>query len=76
MKKSETISKILKRYKNEWLLIELDRVDERTSKPKTGRLIQHSPRKEDLLQTMTTHPGRLFSVYSGPILPAGFRAAF
>jgi hypothetical protein len=76
MKKSESIKTILKRYKNQWLLIELDKVDERVLKPKTGWLIGHSPRKEDLFEAMTTHHGRLFSVYSGPVLPAGFKAAF
>jgi len=74
--KSQPIEKILKRYKNQWLLIQLDKVDERALKPKTGWLVRHSPRKEDLFETMRTHKGRLYSVYSGPVLPAGFQAAF
>ena len=75
--KSEPIEKIRKRYKNEWLLIELDKVDERVLKPKTGWLVRHSPRKEDLFEAIKTHPGcRLYMDYSGPVLPAGFQAAF
>jgi hypothetical protein len=76
MKKSEPIENILKRYKNEWLLIDLDKVDKRTLKPKTGRLVQHSATKEDLSKTLITHAGHIFTVFSGPILPAGFQAAF
>ncbi len=77
MKRPEPIEKILKRHKNEWLLIELDKVDERVLKPKTGWLLGHSPRKEDLFETMKTFQGhRLYMDFSGPILPAGFGAAF
>ena len=77
MKKSEPIEKIRKRYKKEWLLIKLDRVDERILKPKTGWLIGHSSRKEDLLQAVKAHQGqRLYMDYSGPVLPPGFAAAF
>lgn len=76
-RKSEPIEKIRKRFKKEWLLIELDKVNERTLKPKTGWLIGHSPRKEDLLETMKTHQcRRLYMDYSGPVLPVGFQAAF
>jgi hypothetical protein len=76
MKKSEPIERILKRYKNEWLLIDLDKIDEKTLKPKTGRLVQHSPSKDELSKTLITHKGHLFQVFSGPLLPAGFQAAF
>jgi hypothetical protein len=75
-KKSEPIDHILKRYKDEWLLIAPDKVDERTLKIKTGRLIAHSPRKEDLEETLITYKGNLYSLFSGPPLPPGFRAAF
>ena len=76
MKKAAPIERIMKRYKNEWLLIDLDQVDERTLKPKSGRLVGHSARKEDLFEVMRTARGRLYAVYSGPLLPAGFQAAF
>jgi hypothetical protein len=76
IKKSQSIKTLLKRYKNEWLLIDLDKIDERTLQPKTGRLVAHSPRKEDLSERVISHKGRLLRVFSGPLLPAGFQAAF
>ena len=75
-KKSEPIKQLLRRHKNEWLLIAPDQVDERTLKLKRGRLIAHSPRKEDLSETFVTYKGPLYRVFSGPPLPPGFVAAF
>jgi hypothetical protein len=61
---------------NEWLLIDIERINERTRVPLTGRLLLHSARKEDLSKAFMSDKGRLYRVFSGPALPAGFAAAF
>ena len=74
--KSEPIEKIRKRYKKEWLVIAVDKMDERLTKPQSGHLLAHSPRQEDLYKSMMNLKGRLFMVYSENTLPSGFAAAF
>lgn len=74
--KSEPVKKLLKRYKNEWLLIDVDNFDKRTLVPKTGRLVAHSPHKTELSDTYMNHKGRIYRVFSGPPFPPGVRVVF
>ena len=73
-KKPEPIKKLLNRYKNEWLLIDVDNFDKRTLVPKTGRLLVHSTQKEDLYG-IKTGKGRIYQIFSGPPFPPGVRVA-
>ncbi|MFH1652984.1 MAG: hypothetical protein ABIE74_02910 [Pseudomonadota bacterium] len=62
--KNETIEKIRKKHNNEWLLISVDEVDEKTGTPLTGQLIAHSPRREDIHQKSKKYSGIAYIVYS------------
>jgi len=57
-------------------LIDVESVHKRTRVPITGRLLLHSARKEDLSKVFRVGKGRLYRVFAGPALPAGFAAAF
>jgi len=74
-KKPEPIKKLLNRYKNEWLLIDVDNFDKRTLVPKTGRVLVHSTRKEVLSETFRKSKGRIYQIFSGPPFPPGVRVA-
>lgn len=76
--KSERIEKIKKRFKREWLLISVDSMDESTTTPITGRVIAHSPHREDIYKILLNPPKgkRLLVEYSEDTLPEGYAAAF
>ncbi len=74
--KVEPIEKIRKRFRREWLLIALDRVDEDTTTPVTGTLIAHSPHRDEIHRKIGSRPKRLYVVYSEDDFPKGYAAAF
>ena len=75
-KKSELIEKIRKKFHREYLLIAVDKVDEKTTTPLTGRLIFHSPHRDEVYKKMMKHRGLDFFVYSEDSFPKGMAAAF
>lgn len=62
--KTELIDNIRKKFKKEWLLIAVDEVDQKTDSPIRGRLLFHSPRKEDIHQESMRYHGIAYVVYS------------
>jgi hypothetical protein len=76
MRKSEPIEKIRKRYKKEWLLIAIDKMDKARTIPLTGRLIAHSPRRSDIYDKMVKAKSLVMPIFSDKTLPHGFAVAF
>lgn len=77
--KTEKIEAIKKRYHREWLLVALHQVDEATTTPISGRLIAHSPRRDEVYRKLLSLKKRRWPVlvsYSEDMLPEGFVAAF
>ena len=75
--KSEKITAIKKRFKREWLLIDIDIMDESTTTPITGRLIAHNPKREKIYKLLLKSPQikrPLIECTSTP-LPRGVAAA-
>ncbi len=62
--KIKPIEEIRKNFKEEWLLISVEQVDEETGAPIMGCLIFHSPRKEDVHQESLNYSGIAYVVYS------------
>ena len=55
--KIKPIEHIKKQFRRrEWLLIDIDRMDESTTTPLTGRLIAHSPRKDAVWKILRQSP--------------------
>ena len=75
--KSLPIEHIRRRYKNEWLLIAVDRLDRATTTPQRGRLLAHNTNREvlydQLLRTRAKLPLVMCSA-DGP--PKGYAVAF
>ncbi len=76
--KIEPIRNFKKRFRREWLLVAVDKVNRATSEPLSGRLIAHSPRREEIYQLLTKplKSKKLFLGYSEDDFPKGFAAAF
>ena len=67
--KSKKIETIRKRFKKEWLLIAVDKMDESTTTPVSGHLIAHSPNRDDIYKKSITHKGLALIDYSEDALP-------
>ena len=76
--KTEKIETIKKRFHREWLLIALDKVDESTTTPISGKLIAHSPHREDIYQMLikSTKVKKLLVEFSEDSFPEGYVAGF
>ena len=73
---SQLIDRIRRRFHREWLLIAVDRVDPRTQEPIRGRLLAHSPRRDDIYDRLVNAKGLTVAVYSEKTLPQGYAVAF
>ena len=73
---SESIEQLRRRFHREWLLIAVDDVDEATTTPQRGRLLAHSPHRDELYAKERRVGGLTLTVYSEDQLPQGFAAAF
>ena len=70
--RSESIEKIRKRFHREWLLIAIDKMDEATTTPLTGRLLAHSPHRDEVhRESLRRRGGRLLIDCTPDMLPAG-----
>lgn len=76
MRHSEPIQKIRKRFRKEWLLIAVDRMNSKTTTPVAGRVLAHSPRREEIHDAMLRRKGLALITYSEDRLPAGYAVAF
>ena len=74
---STPIEQLRRRYKQEWLLIDVDQWDEATSTPRRGRLLAHSKDRnrvyDRLLRTKVKLP---LVTYSEDSPPQGYAVAF
>lgn len=76
--RTEKIKTIKKRFHRQWLLISVDKVDESTTTPISGKVIAHSPHREDIYQMLIKPPKakKLLVEYSEDSFPKGYAAAF
>jgi len=74
--KSELIEKIKSRFKHEWLLIKIDRMDVRSTTPVSGHLIAHSPLRDEIYKKSIRAKGITLIDYSDNALPKGYAVAF
>ena len=73
---SRPITQIRKQFHREWLLIAVDRLDPRTQIPLRGRLLAHSPHRDEIYDRLTTAKGLAVALYSDTTLPQGYAVAF
>lgn len=74
--KIERIPQIKKRFKDKWLLIKVTEFDKTTSTSLKGRLLAHSPLREDIYKKARSFKGLTLIDYSEDRLPQGMAAAF
>jgi len=74
--KSEPINDIRRRFKKEWLLIAIDKMDEKRTVPLAGHVLAHSAHRDDVYRAMMDHQGLDLVIYSEDTLPAGYATAF
>ncbi len=76
--KIENIEKIKKRFHREWLLIAVDKIDEATTTPITGKLIAHSPHRDEVYRKLFSLKRRrnILVECAEDRLPKGYAAAF
>lgn len=77
--KSQRIERLRRAFPHEWLLIEVDHFDARTTTPVTGRLLAHSQLRDPLEHQVARakHTKRLtYLVFGSDTLPQGYAAAF
>lgn len=76
--KIEKIQAMKKRFHREWLLIAVDKFDKATTTPVSGRVIAHSPHREDIYQILLKplKTRKLLVEYSEDSFPKGYAAAF
>ncbi len=76
--KSQQIEVIKKKFHREWLLIDVDKFDESTTTPISGRLLAHSPRRSDVYAFLKKikRPHLPHIEYSEDNLPKGYAVAF
>lgn len=70
------IERLRKRYKREWLLIDVRETDQRTTTPLRGRLLAHSPHRDEIDRASITYPKPALVVFSEDTFPPGYAAAF
>ena len=74
--KATGIEALRKRYKKEWLLIAISKMDKKRTIPMSGRLLAHSPRREEIDQKSIRYKKPALVVYSEDKFPEGYAAAF
>ena len=74
--KNQPINKIRKRFRGEWLLIAVDRMDRATTTPRSGHLLAHSPNRDKIYEAMLHKKGTTLVTFSDDRLPAGYAVAF
>lgn len=73
---SQKIEAIRKKFYREWLLIAIDKMDNKRTIPLTGHLIAHSPHRDEIYKLDMKHRGHTLTVYSEDGFPEGYAAAF
>ncbi len=75
-KRTQLIDQIRRRYKREWLLIVVDKMDMATTTPLRGHLLAHSPHRDEIDQASIKYPKPALVVFSEDTFPPGYAAAF
>ena len=73
---SGKIEKIRKKFRKEWLLFIIDKIDEKTTTPLIGRLLAHSPHREEIYTLEMKYKTHTLTIYSEDNFPKGYAAAF
>lgn len=76
MSKSQRVETIRKKFHREWLLIAINKMDETTTIPLTGKLLFHSPHRDDIYLKSRNYRKPALIVYSEDSFPKGYAAAF
>ena len=71
-----TIDHIRRRYNREWLLIAVEKMDKATTTPLRGRLLAHSPHRDEVDRASIKYPKPALVVFSEDTFPPGYAAAF
>jgi hypothetical protein len=74
--KDQKIADIKKRFKNEWLLIEITDMDRATTTIRRGRLLAHSANRDEIYRKDMTNKKFTLIDYSENKMPKGYAAAF
>lgn len=74
--KDAPIDRIRGRFRRQWLLIAVSRVDPATQEPRRGRLLAHSSRKDEIYDRFVKAKGLSCVLYSEKTLPQGYAVAF
>jgi len=77
--KSKKIKNLKKSFHREWLLIAIDQFDETTTVPIAGKLLAHSPHRDEIYQHLLHKPPKnkkILVEYSEDTFPKGHAAAF
>ena len=72
----QKIETIRKKYRKEWLLIAVGETDQATTTPLTGRLLAHSPRRNEIYLQESKYKGHTLTLYSEDGIPKGYATAF
>jgi hypothetical protein len=70
-----TIEEIKKRYKDEWVLLRVLKVDE-LDRPLEGEVIAHSKMREEVYEKQRQIKGDIALLYTGEIPKQGYAVAF
>lgn len=73
---SDPIDRIRKRFHREWLLIAIAEMDDATTTPLRGRLLAHSPHRDEIDRASIKYPKPALVVFSEDTFPPGYAAAF
>lgn len=73
---AQFIDNIRRKYRREWLLIKVNKFDKTTSKPVTGRLLAHSPDRDEIYKKSLRYKGLILIDHSDKRLPKGYAVAF
>ncbi|MBI4679181.1 MAG: hypothetical protein HY748_16520 [Elusimicrobia bacterium] len=74
--KSFPLASLRKRFRREWLLIAVDKMDDVATIPLTGHLLFHSPHRDEVYRKSRNKKAHLLIVYSEDTFPEGYAAAF
>jgi len=76
--RTQRIAQLRNAFPHEWLLIEVDRFDPRTTTPVSGHLLARSKLRDPLEKQAARAKGKglRYLVYGSDTLPPGYAAAF
>ena len=75
-RRTRPIAQLRQTFPDDWLLIQVEKFDPRTTTPLRGRLLAHSKLRDPLEKKATRRKGLLYLVYGSDTFPQGYAAAF